>query len=333
MKKTRIHLIKWRLLALFWVFILILLDGPYAFSEDEKWRVGFLTGIYDPSLETLNKVIANSNQAFLQDPNFLLPRSLDFPANKRNISSNAIEADLNFGLEIERMVSERHSILLTLSVWNGESVARDEIPFFLRADQQDPFFFPREARYNVQLNQFWLSWRYYALNDPEVGRVFFNVGLAGFALANFTLDALVKAVCPDSDPNCVAGGGFALVSSTEASGFGFTTHFGLGGEYYLTDWLSIGANINYILGEVDNLEVDRVFLSGFEQFGEVPPESLFGTIGIPTPPTLPVVGENLTFADVNVDPALNNLEEIGQRFPSTLELGGLSTVLLIRIHF
>ena len=310
------------------------MDSTHAFSEEEKWRVGFLTGIYNPSLETLNKVIANSNQGILQDPNFLLPRSQEFPANRRNISASALEADLNFGLEIERMIAERHSLVLTLSVWNGESVARDEIPLFLRADQPEPFIFPREARYNVQLNQFWLSWRYHVLENPEVGRLFFNVGLVGFALANFTLDSLVKVVCPDTNPDCPSGGlSFASISSTEASGIGYTTHFGLGGEYYLTDWLSIGASINYILGEVNSLEVDRVFLSGFSQFDEVPPESLFGTIGIPSPPTLPEVGENLTFADVSVDTTRNNLEEIGQSFPTKVELGGLSTVFLIRLHF
>ena len=333
MKKNSHH-IKWHLVALFGIFLWTLLDSTQAYGEEEKWRIGFLTGIYTPSLETLNKVIANSNQGILQDPNFLLPRSQEFPANRRNISSPALEADLNFGLEIERMVAERHSVLLTLSVWNGESVAKDEIPLFLIASQPEPVFFPREARYNVQLNQFWLSWRYHALNDPEVGRLFFNVGLAGFVLGNFTLDSLVKVVCPGSNPNCPPSGlSFASISSTEASGFGFTTHFGFGGEYYVTDWLSLGVNINYVLGEVDNLKVERVFLSGFEQFDEVPPESIFGTVGIPTPPVLPQVGENLTFAEVSVNPTANNLEEIGQRFPTKLELDGLSTVFLIRLHF
>ncbi len=91
--------------------------------------------------------------------------------------------------------------------------------------------------------------------------------------------------------------------------------------------------MNYVLGEVDRLEVSRIFSSGFEQFDEVPPESLFGTIGIPTPPPVPEVGTNLNFAEINVNRDLNNQEEIGRQSPVKLELDGLSSVLLIRIHF
>ncbi|HEX9758177.1 MAG TPA: hypothetical protein VGB26_10325 [Nitrospiria bacterium] len=314
-------------------FLISVWGGENAYGEDKNWSVGFLFGMYDPSLETLNDVIADSGKGIVQDPNFLLPRSQEFPANERNISTSAIEGNLSFGLEVERLITDRHSLLFTLSVWNGESIARDEIPLFLRADQTDPFIFPREARYNVQLNQFWLSWRYHLLKNPEVGRVFLNIGIAGFALADVTLDSLVKVVCPDSNPTCVPDGGFASVSSTEASGLGFSTNFGLGGEYFITNWLSVGANVNYVIGEVDQLNVDRIFTSGFEQFDEVPPESLFGTVGIPTPPPVPETGNNLTFADIRINPNTPNTEEIRQQSPVKLELEGLSAVFLFRVHF
>jgi len=323
-----------------WCFLWFLLfaigGGESAYGEDKNWSVGFLVGIYDPSLETFNDVIANSGKGIVQDPNFLLPRSQAFPPNDRNISSSALEGSLNFGIEVERLITDRHSLLFSLSVWNGESVARDDIPLFLRADQVDPFIFPREARYNVQLNQFWLSWRYHLLKNPEVGRVFFNIGIAGFALADVTLDSLVKVVCPEPAPGeapCVPDGGFASISSTEASGFGFSTSFGVGGEIFITDWLSIGANINYVIGEIDDLEIDRIFPSGFEQFDEVAPESLFGITNVPTPPPVPEVGSNLTFADIRINPNAINAEEIQQQNPVKLELNGLSTVFLIRIHF
>jgi hypothetical protein len=173
------------------------------------------------------------------------------------------------------------------------------------------------------------------LRDPERGRLFVNVGLAGVSLADLTLDTLFKINTPDQS--------FASSSSIEARGFSYTTRLGLGGEYFLTSWLSVGFNVNYVIGTVSKLKVERNFRQNFSDI-PVPPAEAVQPPGVPVPEQ----GETVQYAtveSVNITdfcdppaPTGANVAQFGTCAPGAgrtleLELNGLQIGAALRFYF
>ncbi|MDC4226940.1 MAG: hypothetical protein MPW15_22545 [Candidatus Manganitrophus sp.] len=148
-------------------------------------------------------------------------------------------------MEVQWEATDKFSLVATLSLWEGESVAEDIITTFLRQDLP-PVSAPRTATYNLTVKQIWLGWKYTLYQDPDRGRFFINVGLVGVSIANLMIDSVVRVNSPDLN--------FASVSSTEAEGIAFTSRIGIGGEYFITPWLSFGVNANYVIGSSEKLK-------------------------------------------------------------------------------
>ena len=152
----------------------------------ETWSFSLLTGVYHPSLTTLNDVIATPRIAILQDPNFLLPGNPRFPTTARNLPLAALDGKQYYGIEVARTMNPRLSLLTTLSIWQGESTATDIMPLLLlpALPLESSFrFVPRETRYNLHLNQLWFGVRYRFLEDPDRGRLFLNLQMFGIAFS------------------------------------------------------------------------------------------------------------------------------------------------------
>lgn len=289
-----------------------------AATAAETWSVTLLTGVYRPSLTTLNDVIATPRLAILQDPNHLLPGNPRFPSTSRNLALPGLNGKQYYGLEALRAMNPRLSVVATLSVWQGESTASDIMPLLLLpALPLEPSFrfVPRETRYNLTLNQLWLGVRYKFLEDPDRARLFLNLQVFGVAFSSFTIDTLLKVVAPEIN--------FASVSSTEAQGFGYTSRFGLGGEYYVHKWLSFGLQGNYVIGAVPQLTVVRHFPIGFPT-----PQPSEANVLLQPPPK---VNDVLTFAPVFTETPV--LEVVGPEAPLRLELDGYEVVGALRLHF
>lgn len=315
------------------LFFVIFSSGSEAWGQDRRFSIALTSGLYKPSLSTLNRILGNPNQAILQDPNYLLPRNRLLPAEVRNIVVPTITERVNYGLEVQWEATDDFSVVATLSIWQGDAVAHDTITTFIRQDLP-PVQAPRSARYDVSLSQIWLGWKYNLYRNPERGRVFVNVGLAGVTLADLTMDTLFKVDTPDQN--------FAATSSTEARGLAYTTRIGLGGEYFLTEWLSVGFNVNYVIGKITNLEVERHFRQNFANI-PVPPTEANQPPGVPVPQE----GEEIRYADVvsqnitdTCSPASpqSDTSPFGTCAPGAgneleLELNGLQITGQIRFYF
>ena len=272
---------KWILI----VFILLVLVPSLSFAQESRLSVAYVTGVYNPSLKTLNKVLGDPHLAILQDPNYLLPRNRLLPAEVRNIVVPPIAGKTNHGLEVQWEATDQLSLVATLSLWQGESIGEDVLTTFLRQDLP-PVAAPRSARYDLTVKQIWLGWKYNFFRDPDRGRLFINVGLIGVSIADMTMDSLLRVNSP--------GLNFASVSSTEAQATAFTSRIGLGGEYFITSWFSFGVNANYVLGSSSHMKVTRHFRSSFSDIPPPPPE----TTDLQNIPPTPQNGETLTWAEV-----------------------------------
>ena len=322
-----------RAILLVLLFLLIPL-ASVGKAEERRFSVAITGGTYNPSLKTLNRILGDPHSAILQDPNYLLPHNVLLPAERRNIVAPKIQERANYGVEAQWEINDDFSLVTTLSVWQGDSVAEDRIDAFIRQDLPPVHDVPRSARYEVSVSQIWLGGKYNLFRDPERGRVFINVGILGVSLADVTMDTLFKVLTPDQN--------FAASSSTEARGLAYTTRLGVGGEYFLTEWLSFGINVNYVIGTITNLEVKRHFRQNFSDI-PIPPTEAVQPPDVPTPQD----GEKVNYATVQTQ----NITDVcsppspsaqtspfgtcgpGAGSPLKLELDGLQINAAIRFYF
>ncbi|MFZ5874857.1 MAG: hypothetical protein ACOYXU_00480 [Nitrospirota bacterium] len=289
-----------------------------------RWSYALTMGYYQPRLSTLNRVLEDTSVTVLQDPNYLLPRNLEFPFEKRNLSVPGIEGGAVYGIDAVYHTGGPHSFALSFSGWHGETFGQDMIPLFLRSDVQS-IQVPRSARYNLVLDQVFLEWRYHMLRDAKGKGVYLNVGLVGVTFAFLTMDSLVNVVDPLGQVN------FASVSSDESYGWGYTTRFGVGADYPITSWLSFGGRANYVLGTIRDMSVTRHFSAGFPEFPATQPLSI--QPGVPLPQLLftPRDGETVTYAPVTT---IQDIEEqVGTRRKLPLELSGWEGLIELSIRF
>jgi hypothetical protein len=295
---------------------------PPVAPTSSPWSFALTVGYYSPRLGTLNQVLEDTSVTFLEDPNFLLPRNQNLSFEQRNLAVEGIEGGATYGLDTFYNTGGPHSFGLSFSSWRGETFGQDMISLFLRSNQ-DPIIVPRSARYNLILDQIFLEWRYHLFRKPDGKGLYLNAGLVGVTLAFFTMDALVNVVDPQLS--------FASVSSDESFGWGYTTRFGIGGTYPLTSWLSIGGRANYILGNIQNLEVTRHFEAGFPQFPVPNPLSVRPGVPLPQLFFTPREGKRVEYATVAT---IGDIEErVGPERDLTLELSGWEGLIELAVHF
>lgn len=294
----------------------------------KRWSIGLTAGAYSPDLRQLNAVLADPNTALLQDPNFLIPRNEALPASLRNVSTPELTSELSYGMEAQWYWRDRVSLVLMTQNWQGRSKKSDTVTMSLRSNLP-PIDVPRTARYNMNLNHIWLGWRYALFDRPDHGSLFLNLGIAGLAVADFTMDTLLKVN--------QAGDGidlnFASISSTEVHGTAYSSRYGLGGEFFVGKNMSIGFHANYIFAEMNEFRIARYFPSGFSELPPIPPQttnSLPENI-LPSNHALPESGAPLLAAEIT-EPR-ENVEVVNNPRPVILDLDGWEFAFMARVYY
>jgi hypothetical protein len=296
--------------------------APAVEETPTAWTFSFTTGYYQPRLGTLNHILNDTSVTILQDPNFLLPRNQNFPFEARNLSVKGISGGPTYGIDAFYSLGGPHAIGLSFSSWRGETFGQDMISLFLRSNTP-PITVPRSARYNLVLDRVFLEWRYHMLRTTAGRGVYLNIGLAGVAMAFLTMDSLVNVV----DPNL----SFASVSSDESFGWGYATRFGVGGDYPVTSWLSVGGQANYVLSNVTKVRVTRHFSAGFPLTPVPDPLSIRPGVPLPQPFFDPNEGVPVKQATISTTGEIQ--EEAGPAKDLALELSGMEALIKLTVHF
>lgn len=296
--------------------------APPVAETPTAWTFSLTTGYYQPRLGTLNHILNDTSVTVIQDPNFLLPRNQNLPFEARNLSVKGISGGPTYGVDAFYSLGGPHTLGVSFSSWRGETFGQDTISLFLRSNT-DPITVPRSARYNLVLDRVFLEWRYHLFRNDAGRGVYLNVGLVGVTMAFLTMDSLVNVVDPDLS--------FASVSSDESFGWGYTTRFGVGGDYPLTSWLSVGGQANYVLSTITKVKVTRHFSSGFPVTPLTEPLSI--RPGVPLPQTFfdPLEGRTVTYATVTTTGEIQ--EEAGPAQALALELSGVEALVKLTVHF
>jgi len=238
-----------------------------------QWSLSVVEGYYLPRLDELNYVLKNIEVEL--GPRNTEAKPVPYPVIYQGFSPEMPEMKPiapKIGLELQADINPRFAIVFGGSAASFDSRSRDVRPFFVG------FSIPatRETRFSLLLNQFWLGGKRYWIFEekPEGGgkktevgksgedsgklkrpdpRIYAGMGILAITRAYLTTDVWMHVYAPDE------GFDFYKVTETGIKGNGYSTYINVGGEYYLTNRLSLGLDVDYIIGRVGDMEFDHYF--------------------------------------------------------------------------
>src|SRR3989304_5303600 len=238
-----------------------------------QWSLSVVAGYYIPRLDELNHVLKNIEVELGPRNTEAKPRS--YPVIYQGDSPEMPEMKPDtpkIGLQLQADINPRYAVIFGGSVANFDSTSRDEREFFVGF----PIPAIRETRFALLLNQFWLGGKRYwifekksevtdkksevrksgeesnNLKKPDP-RIYAEMGRRAITRAYLTTDVWMHVYAPDE------GFDFYKVTETGISGSGYATYIGIGGEYYLNKGVSIGMDIDYMIGGEGKLKFVHYF--------------------------------------------------------------------------
>lgn len=254
------------------LFLVVLFTASPAHAAIQ-WSLSIVEGYYLPNLTELNYILRNRSVEI--GPRNTEARPSPYPVIYQGISPEMPEmspTSAKLGLQLQADINPRYAIVFGGSMATFDSTSRDIRPFFVG------FSIPatRETRFSLSLNQVWLGGKRYwtfekdsskkgagsskqaAGSTEQVAgkpapRFYAEVGILAVTRAYLTTDVWLHVYTPEE------GFDFYKVTETGSNGNGYATYLGIGGEYYIKRWLSIGLDIDYTVGGVGDIKFDYYF--------------------------------------------------------------------------
>jgi len=242
-----------------WPLFFFAVSVAHAKEVAPQWSVSPVLGVHAPALSLLN------NEAF-KSPLRITAQVMDeFGEMKsRRVSFRTplpeIGAGAEAGLDIQWNISESLGLFVGYGTWEGESSAQTVGEFPLEGALDNAV---NERSVRLSYNQAYLGIRYAFLQKPRKYRTY-----ARFSLHNiFDFDYREDQVF-----TFLTGGatGFKRIIITKAHATAIIlAQTGLGFDYFIKDWFSIGFEAGYVIG-----------LSTFELSRATREDDFLGTDGI-----------------------------------------------------
>ena len=245
-----------------------------------QWSLSVVEGYFLPRLDDLNYIL--NYQAVELGPRNTEARPSPYPVIYQGLSPEGMPQmrpmSLRSGLQIQADINPRYALVFGGTMAAFESTKRDIRPFFVG------FSIPatRMTRFSLSLNQFWFGVKRYwewkegttektkkkepggqgqggAANEgpgtPKnpAPRIYAEMGILAITRAYLTTDVWLHVYAPEE------GFDFYKITETGSSGNGYTTYLGIGGEYFIRKWLSIGMDIDYMVGGVGDIRFVHYF--------------------------------------------------------------------------
>ncbi len=239
-----------------------------------QWSLSVVEGYYLPKLEELNYILRHSEAEL--GPRNTEAKPSSYPVIYQGLSPEGMPEmrpkSPKAGLQFQADINPRYAVVFGGSTAVFDSAKRDIRPFFVG------FSIPatRETRFSLALNQFWLGAKRYwtwggkseaTSQKPEgeksieypgivkrpAPRFYAEMGVLAVTRAYLTTDVWLHVYAPEE------GFDFYKVTETESVGNGYATYMGVGGEYFIKKWLSIGMDIDYTVGGVGDIRFASYF--------------------------------------------------------------------------
>ncbi|MBI5407211.1 MAG: hypothetical protein HZA18_05895 [Nitrospirae bacterium] len=251
-----------------------------------QWSLSVVEGYYLPHLDELNYVL--KNRAVELGPRNTEARPSPYPVIYQGISPEMPEMSPKTpkaGLQVQADLTPPYAVVFGGSMATFDSSARDIRSFFVGF----PIPATRETRFSLSLNQFWLGAKRYwtwgeksetggkkpeekektddknkklegeksgeeqGMKKKPPSRFYMEMGILAVTRAYLTTDVWLHVYAPEE------GFDFYKVTETGAVGRGYATYAGVGGEYYLKKWLSVGLDIDYTIGGIGKIRFANYF--------------------------------------------------------------------------
>jgi hypothetical protein len=216
------------------------LAGHAAEEDGEKtWSVSPLLGIHGPRLSALNHgefkaPMTGRGSILFPDTGESAPFDFTFDNSLPDMRFGA-ETGLEFGL----ILDPRNKLFFGTSVWQSGSTAsiRTEIPF---QGSITPVGYERSAR--ISYFQYYMGWQRALLSEKKRYDLHARISLHEIFDIDYKEDLVFGFEPPVGDT-------FKRIIVMESHATGVLMfQFGLGGEYFIRDWVSLGADVGYLVG-------------------------------------------------------------------------------------
>ena len=268
---------KFTVLLVSYCLILIILIVPASAIAAMQWSLSVVEGYYYPKLTELNYVL-NHYEVEL-GPRNTEAKPFPYPVIYQGISPEMPDmrpSAPKTGFQVQADINPSYAVVFGGTSATYDSTKRDIRLFFVGFS----ILADRETRFSLSLNQFWFGLkRYFTWEEKEEkkederdkesqpegkkeegekesrpsSRFYVEMGMLAITRAYLTTDVWLHVFDPES------GFDFYKVTETGISGNGFATYLGMGGEYYLKEWLSVGLNIDYLMGGVGKMKFTNYF--------------------------------------------------------------------------
>lgn len=206
-----------------------------AAAEERRWNVSPVLGVHSPRLTALNE---GEFKAPLPGRGRLIFDQADAGQDFDFVIENALPDMKNGtegGLEIGFRLDERNTLFFGASVWESGSTSsvRTEMPF---QGVMTPVGYERSGR--MSYFQYFIGWQRTLLAEAKKFRLHSRIALHEMFDIDYKED-LVFGFDTGAET-------FKRIIAMESQATGLlAAQFGLSGEYFLIDWLSIGADLGY----------------------------------------------------------------------------------------
>lgn len=220
--------------------------GPLAADAPKRdWSVAPVLGLYQPSLSDLNQgefLATISGDAELIDQSSVNVSDSGIPSPTEPftypIPLDPLPAGTTAALEFQWRFDDRHTLLIGGSTWEASSQTLIRRPFPMQG-----FFVETEAtrKHKVSFTELFFGWRY-DLQQRRDRHVYLRLSLHDMFdidqredFSFFFLEGRPKGVRK------------SIIIQSQATG-ALLLQTGLGGEWFVTNWLSLSLEANYAYG-------------------------------------------------------------------------------------
>jgi len=245
------------------VALLLLLSMMTTYAEEpstqgdiRQWSVAPIIGYYKPALKQIN-------QGVFKSPIRLRANTLDdfgSPIEQDFLIKNSLPElgfDAESGIEFRWKMSSKDDFLVGFASWESASESTTSGKFPLQTVIGDT-----ESRRTSKLsfNDFFLGWRRNIFSSARNDRLYFSLSLHEL----FDIDYQENISIKFSDLPFQTSGGLSqqpqriMILRGQATG-GLMLQLGGGGEYFVTEWFSVGVEADY------SVSLNRVKLRAFSR--------------------------------------------------------------------
>ena len=214
--------------------------NSWGLESERNWGVSPYLGLYNPSLKLLNKGGFLSPYVGTADliDQFGNNNNVSVPFIYRNPLPELQPGTLG-GLEFQWRLNEKHVLLLGGANWEASSAATSRGIFPIQGAFESVL---SQRKADISFTEFYLGWRYNLIHKPSKRDFYLDFSIHDVFDVGYREDFSVLFL--SGPPRSFRK---SMSVQSQATGL-LLLQAGGGGEWFVTDWLSLGVEAGYAFG-------------------------------------------------------------------------------------